>query len=135
MPQNIKNPVLLKIVKYKKLFFLMRDHTGFPRNCWSKAVSRVFELGTVFRLWQDEVFGKWSFFWNQLRGLIVIRELEQLESFVCSFESLSVQYCRGCTSFTYKCLLLFSLANIAERRVRPYVCVIVQESLKSLHYY
>ena len=23
------------------------------------------------------------------------------------------------------CLLLFSLANIAERRVRPYVCVIV----------
>ena len=29
----------------------------------------------------------------------------------------------GRTSFN--CLLLFSLANIAERRVRPYVCVIV----------
>ena len=34
-------------------------------------------------------------------------------------------YCRGCTRFDINCLLLFSLVNIAERCVRPYVCVIV----------
>ena len=31
----------------------------------------------------------------------------------------------GRTKLVVNCLLLFSLANIAERRVRPYVCVIV----------
>ena len=43
--------------------------------------------------------------------------------------------CRGCTSSIINCLLLFSPAKIAERRVRPYVCVILEESLKSLHCY
>ena len=43
------------------------------------------------------------------------------------FEKLSTEmkpWCRGCTKLI-DCLLLFSLANIAERRVRPYVCVIL----------
>ena len=38
--------------------------------------------------------------------------------------------CRGCTRY-YKLLLLFSLANIAERRVRPYVCVLCKKVSKA----
>ena len=35
------------------------------------------------------------------------------------------RYCREVVLVYINCLLLFSLANIAERRVRPCVCVIV----------
>ena len=39
--------------------------------------------------------------------------------------------CRGCTKGVINCLVLFSLANIAEWRVRPYFCVTCKKVSKA----